>query len=483
MSCCVDVHFWRQSVVLMAVGFYAMSTGFVLSFPSVLNPVLLSPTSTIKVTNDQASWITSFYGIGGVFGFLTVPGIMQKYGRKVAQTAMNISLIIGFIMLIIAKDVGTLYAARCIQGIALSGVILAPIILAEYTHPKRRGYFITLKNAALATGCLLCHTLVLICTWQEIAGISIALNVVSILLTFLWPESPAYYAMVGRYDECDKSFIYLNGDTPKARKMLKDLVLAQTERREKEETDRNIQKFLVIIKKFVRKDFLKPFFNVTLLTIIIDSGGRYYNLAYIVQIITEITGNNSVAIYCSIGLDFLTVVACCTSSYIIRKLPRRSLLFSFGYTSVALMLSISVIVFLKSYTSTNFNVPWLTPTIILLNSFIFTLGVIPVYSTVSGELFPLEHRGSGSMASGIIFTLLYAITMKCTPIMMDKTGIAGTYGIYGLCVAICLVILQFILTETKDKTLQEIEDEIKGIERNKTAGLQDRETFTIIQKC
>uniref|UniRef100_A0A2A4JMT5 Major facilitator superfamily (MFS) profile domain-containing protein n=1 Tax=Heliothis virescens TaxID=7102 RepID=A0A2A4JMT5_HELVI len=50
---------------------------------------------------------------------------------------------------------------------------------------------------------------------------------------------------------------------------------------------------------------------------------------------------------------------------------------------------------------------------------------------------------------------------------IDSTGVGGTYGIYGVIVCGCLVLLYYVVPETKDKTLQQIEDGIKGVRRAK----------------
>ncbi|CAH2219725.1 jg25732 [Pararge aegeria aegeria] len=53
-----DVYFWRQSVVLTADCMHSIGTGFMLSFPAVLQPAILSLNSTgIHATLDQASWV------------------------------------------------------------------------------------------------------------------------------------------------------------------------------------------------------------------------------------------------------------------------------------------------------------------------------------------------------------------------------------------------------------------------------------------
>ncbi|CAH2099260.1 unnamed protein product [Euphydryas editha] len=461
MSCVKDIFLWRQSLVLLSDCIHSVGTGLMLSFPAVLNPSILSPKSSeFTVTPDEASWIAASHGFAGVFGFCIIPPLMQIFGRKFAFFCMNILVGVGFLIFYLANSAAALYAARIIQGLALCGVYITAIVLAEYCHPKRRGMFITIKKASVAIGSLMCHALALYWTWRQIALIAIFPHIASFIVTCLWHESPAFLAMKGRYDKCDEAYIYLHGDTPKNRKDLEELITAQQERRQKSKHEKK-DRLLVFLKQLLQKDFLRSFTIVSILTMIIDACGRYYMLAYIVEILVEITGDKSVAVYCTVGSDVLTIIALSMSCFIIRSFKRRTILFTAGTLSVLLMFSTSLLTFLKTGYGISI-LSWLTPVIILLNVFIVNAGVVPVCFTIIGEILPLEHKGIGACTTGIVFTILYALVMKLTPMMMEKTGIVGTFSIYGVCVLVGLVTLYFVLNETKDKTLLEIENEIKG---------------------
>ncbi|XP_039761292.1 facilitated trehalose transporter Tret1-like [Pararge aegeria] len=456
-----DVYFWRQSVVLTADCMHSIGTGFMLSFPAVLQPAILSLNSTgIHATLDQASWVAASHGLAGIVGFLMVPHLMQTLGRKVVHIGINVFASVGFLIFALARSVPALYIARITQGLTLCGVYVTPIMLGEYSHPKRRGYFITLKKCSVAIGSLMCHTMDLCWTWKQIAAFAIAPHIASIAMTFIWPESPAFLALNGRYDECDKSHTWLHGDSPKNKKELEDLIATQMERREQAKKKCNLKN---VMRKMLEKDFLKPFIIAALLTMIVDACGRYYMLAYVVEILTEITGNKAIAAFCTIGADTLTIVALLVSCYVIRCCKRRNLLFTTGTISVLLMFLTSLFTVLKSRHIFGESTIWIIPIIILLNVFIVNVGVIPVCFAVIGEIFPLEHRGTGSCATGIVFSILYALVMKFTPLIMETTGVEGTFGIYGFLVVVGLFLLYFILNETKDKTLQEIENEIRGV--------------------
>lgn len=388
---------------------------------------------------------------------------MQAYGRKYVSIGLNFLSAIGFLIFAMANNVPCLFAARIVQGMSTCSVLILGIILGEYSHPKRRGYFMSMKKSSVGVGAVLCHSIALKWNWKKVAAVAAIPNTVAIFLTFLWPESPSFLAYTGKYAECEKSHRWLFGDGPNSNRELEDLISTQMENK-KHETKSN--DFKDLIRSMLRKDFLKPFIISVLVTIITDACGRYFMLAYVVQILIEVTKDESVTSFCTIGSDLLTVVALLASCFVIRSWKRRTLLFTFGITCVCLMCLTSVLTFLKSYYDIGGSVYWwLTPLVILSNVFVINMGVVPICFTIMGEIFPLEHKGTGTFTSGIVFTVFYAIVMKCTPIMMEKTGVQGTFGIYALIVAFGLTLLYFTLNETKDKTLQQIEREIKGVKQ------------------
>lgn len=74
------------------------------------------------------------------------------------------------------------------------------------------------------------------------------------------------------------------------------------------------------------------------------------------------------------------------------------------------------------------------------------------------EIFPLAHKELLSALHGLTLTLFATIILKMTPYLLQEIKVYGTLAIYGCIIAACLVVLYYLLPETKDKTLQEIED-------------------------
>ncbi|XP_068624622.1 facilitated trehalose transporter Tret1-like [Battus philenor] len=464
MWCSKDPSFRRQVLVLAGGCCHSISTGIILAYPSVLNAAILSPNATeMKATVEQASWIASATGFAGLLGFFIFCPLFQVIGRKPVNMLFNLTVIIGWIMVYYSKSITMLIIAKVIQGLATGGVFVAAVTINEITHRDKRGVFMTIKKIAMTTGSLLCHSLALIWDWRQIAAISWLACFSALIIVIICPESPAFYAMKGRYVDCEKSFIWFHGDSSSSERELKQLISAQKERISRKQENEKTFKLTKLLKKLLKRDFIIPFLIASLATIAVDTSGRYFLLGYVTQIMVQLIGDKYIAMYCAMMADGLIMIALLISTFVIKTFNRRTILFTFGIASVLLMFVVGLSELVNNSLST--KVKWVTPLVILLHSFVSTVGLIPAAFTITTEIFPLEHRGMGSFTTGITFTLIYGITMKITPTMIRKTGIGGTYSIFGLCVTFCLTVLYFILPETKDKTLQEIEDEIKGVER------------------
>lgn len=59
------------------------------------------------------------------------------------------------------------------------------------------------------------------------------------------------------------------------------------------------------------------------------------------------------------------------------------------------------------------------------------------------------------------------IALKTFNPLVDNISLYGTYMVYGGLLTYCFMVMWFILLETKAKTLQEIEDEYKGLTKSK----------------
>lgn len=278
--------------------------------------------------------------------------------------------------------------------------------------------------------------------------------------TIFWPESPSWLAYKGRFDECVTSFEWIRGKDLESKREVKELITAQQELRNM----KRLKKSGLLIRNLLAmksKEFLKPFTVVLMLIILTQVCGRHYLLAYVVQIMISLTGDKSKAYYYTIGLDVMKILAILTSSYIVRICKRRALLLHTG-TLACILLSLVCIFHLLVHKEI-LSITWLTPLLLILYNIVCYVGVIPVSMVLKGELFPIEYKGLGTSVLGVFYSLSSMVLMKSTSVMLDALDTHGTFAVFLIIAVVSLVCLFYILPETKDRTLQDIEFEFMDV--------------------
>ncbi|XP_068633563.1 facilitated trehalose transporter Tret1-2 homolog [Battus philenor] len=72
---------------------------------------------------------------------------------------------------------------------------------------------------------------------------------------------------------------------------------------------------------------------------------------------------------------------------------------------------------------------------------------------------------------------LSTIVLKFAPKVFKAFGLHGTFLLYGIVTTLCTLVLYWYLPETKDKTLQEIEEHFKKETRESTESKEENKTL------
>jgi SP family sugar:H+ symporter-like MFS transporter len=82
----------------------------------------------------------------------------------------------------------------------------------------------------------------------------------------------------------------------------------------------------------------------------------------------------------------------------------------------------------------------------------------PVMWVLLGEMFPNEIRGAALAISGATnWAANFTVTVSFLP-LLRTVGLTGTYALYAIAAAISLPFVWFTVSETKDKTLEQMTD-------------------------
>ncbi|XP_041983925.1 facilitated trehalose transporter Tret1-like [Aricia agestis] len=452
--------FAKQAWTILGVLLSMFSQGILMGYTSILLPSLLDPESDIKVDLHTASWIASAIGMMGIPGFLLSAILMEMYGRRLPHGLAALPGVVGWLCIYYAKRVPLLVIGRALGGLSISiSVSTGAIVIGEYAAPKHRGMFLNLKTVAVCFGNMASHILGYYYHWRIIALIGLIPLVASFLITCTWPESPAWLASRRRFKESEISFYWLRGQTKESTSEIEDLFRAQKERMSNAltKTSTCFRRMVEFLKKFTRRDFIKPVLIIMFGCILVESCGRHIFPAFALQIIEEVTSLRGQSFYYSLGMDITITTSALLSSILINYMKRRTLLFGSGITALLILYSICGYLYLV-----NIEVFPSSPTVPILMFVIYfivcNLGCTAIPLALFGEIFPLAHRGSGGFIAGSLVSIILTITMQVTPYLLVNAKVYGTFAILGTVMLLSLIALWILLPETKDKTLQEIEN-------------------------
>lgn len=317
-------------------------------------------------------------------------------------------------------------------------------------------------SVSIALGVLAVHTVGSFMTWRMSAAVCTAIALVNLLIVFFSPESPSWLAAKGKYDDSMKVFRWLRGDEEEEE--LKEMIKASAAIRDSEvktkESKSIIKKLYTTLKK---KEFYKPviiMFHINGLAL--WSGVNFvtvYAEDFINSIVCPFEVNISLLI---ITLGVHRVLANTFGVFIIKKFRRRLIMFTTVGINIFVLLAITAYTYAKAKHALIIDHPMIG--VILTHSMIFTVatGSLPFCFIIAGEIFPLQFKNMAGGVGALFFSVHLFLSTKTIPICFATFGVYGTCAIYVLISTYCLTVVGFMLPETKDRTLQDIEHEFRG---------------------
>ena len=114
--------------------------GMCMAFSSPSLTSMLHNNSSISISLDEATWMSSLLCIGSLFGSLSAVFLMDAVGRKASLLAFSVmSLFIGWTLLMAASQAWQLYVGRFLLGLGAGlEISISPVYIHETTRPNMR---------------------------------------------------------------------------------------------------------------------------------------------------------------------------------------------------------------------------------------------------------------------------------------------------------------------------------------------------------
>ena len=406
-------------------------------------------------------WAMSSALVGCVAGAAVAGKLADTYGRR----PMLIVAAVLFSLCAIgtgASETFTIFIIwRIIGGIGIGiASTISPLYIAEIAPQETRGLFVSINQLTVVIGILAAQITNMLITevipagythaqilaswngqtgwrWMFWAGFFPA--VLFFLLMFLIPESPRYLAKKGNYDSAENTLTKIGGlaYAKEATVKIKETFTDETEKTDlKMLLDKKALPILtigIVLAAFQQWCGINIIFNYA--QEIFVSAGYSINDLFMNIVITG-----------SINLVF-TLVAMGT----VDKIGRKKLML-FGSGALAVIYALLGYFYYTNVT----GFPLLL--LVLLAIAIYAMSLAPITWVILSEIFPNRIRGVAMSIATFALWIASALLVQTFPIFNEYLGTSGTFWVYGIICALGFVFVFRKLPETKNKSLEEIEE-------------------------
>ncbi|XP_045763689.1 facilitated trehalose transporter Tret1-like [Maniola jurtina] len=308
----MNIPLLRQIFVVSSSILAAISTGGTMGLPSILVQQLKRNDSLIQLDLDTETWIASIHGFAGIPSII-IAYLAQRWGRHLGFRLGCLSVLVGWIMLCFAKNALTMIIAEIFQGAGnKSLLLLCMMIISEMVEPRIRNQCMVLYGVTQTIFVLVVHAAGNFIHWKTISLIMCFPLALSIIFSFIWPESPAWLAYRGRFEESKKSFIWLRGKNKESLEEMNALFNAQREFLRAEMTAKSAKRstplMRIVWKKITSRDFYLPIFHMFVLISCYYWSGNLTIVVYTVNIVGKVIENSESAFIAMIVTDMAFII-------------------------------------------------------------------------------------------------------------------------------------------------------------------------------
>ncbi|CAH1968359.1 unnamed protein product [Acanthoscelides obtectus] len=435
-------------------------------WPSPFIPVLESGNYTVTISSEMGSWLTVTHPIGSMFGAMFAASIVDIIGRKKLVVLSSIPAIANWLVLGLASVPSIFFVGRFMSGF-LDGIsfTVVPMYVGEISEPQIRGLLSSAIPTTTVIGFLIINSLGAYLPLDTVSYICTIIPVL-LLVTFSWmPESPYYFLIRGNIDAAKRSLQQLRGTKDVNDEFQR---IAEAVRAEQENKGSFFDLFTV---KSNRKAV-----TVTLgLFTIQQFSGRsviiFYCKTIFEQSHTVISAETATILYFAVMLFFSVV-----TSIVVDFFGRRPMLIlSVSCTAMALLTN-SVFLYLTNCTNVDTSQLTFMPIVALIGFVVtFSLGLQTIPHLIMGEIFATSVKAFALCLMDIYNSIVETISSKYFHWTNDTWGLHVPFFSFFTCCILGLFFVIFYVPETKGKTLEAIQDDLK--ERDRVPGSKKNSTL------
>ncbi len=425
---------YDTAVIADAIGFLTQKFG-------------LSPT--------MKGWAASCILIGCIAGVIIAGNFSDKLGRKRTLILAGILFFISSTGSALSQTFWVFALFRIIAGIAVGVASLAsPVYIAEVAPARIRGRMVSVNQLAIVGGMLVTYFVNYFIAqgkpeqwnieigWRWMFGIGVFPSVILLTLLLKAPESPRWLTKKGNEQEAYQILAKIDG-TDYARIELESIKSAIAFEEDS-------------IKTLLKPGLFRVLVIAVLLAILQQVTGINVFLYFAPEIFKQLGSHTDTAMLQTIVVGLVNVIFTIVAIGTVDKIGRKPLMIigaaGMGICLLAMGLSaqlqrqpVWMLVFILGYIAC------------------FALSVGPVTWVILSEIFPTSIRGRAiGIATVFLWGADFLVTQTYPMIdsnqwLIDKFHHAFPFYLYSIMCVVLILVMVYLVPETKGKTLEEIE--------------------------
>ncbi|KAG7210926.1 hypothetical protein KM043_016302 [Ampulex compressa] len=448
-----------QCLVTGAVLILAAGAGMPIGYSAVLLPQLSVANGTMYVDAELGSWIASVHSLATPVGSLLSGSLLDTLGRRGSLQLSAIPLCLGWIFMGFANNITYILVGRVVCGFAVGLIALpAQVLVSEMADPGLRGFLTGGSFSAYCFGILLIYAFGASFSWDVVAFCGTVLPVVAIIALLLVPESPAWLVRRRKIGKARKAILWLRGgDMEQANHEIAVLESRINADNAKNIMSSSFKERISSTASMIRdSSVMKPVTIINIFTLLQLTSGTYVIVFYAVDLMQDIGGDSVDKYLAAVVTAVIRCIFSFLSCYLLLKTGRRFLgiLSALGTALASLILA----GYMLAKAEESVIDKYVLGICLLVYVGANTLGLLVLPSLMTSELLPQRARGIyGGFNFFVANMLVFAVT-KVFPMINNAVGIAGVFAIFGASAVLDAIFIYIAVPETKNRTLQQIED-------------------------
>ncbi len=423
----------------------------------VISGALLFIPNTFKLSPFLQGAIVAGLLLGAMVGAAGAGRLSDRLGRRLLIIIAAVVFTVGSLLAALAPTVAVLVAARFIIGLAVgSAALVVPLYLSEIAPTEVRGAIASLNQLMIVGGILVAFIVNAIlassANWRLMLGLAAVPSVILLVGMLFMPETPRYLVHTGEEETAREVLDDLPGDEP-PRERIEEI-------REVEQAEQTASGLTALWRaKWVRPALLVA----TGLAVFQQLVGINTIIYYAPTTLTNVGFAKTSAIYANLIIGVVNVAMTVIAVRIVDRVGRKPMLYAgvAGMVISLLVLGISLSVLATPHHPGD---PAAIITLVCLGTFIASFAATwgPVVWVMIPEVLPLSVRGTAMGVAVFGNWAANLVVSQTFPSLLTSLGPGPVFlGYAALGVLAGLFVMTFV-TETKGRSLEEIEADLRG---------------------